>query len=265
MRVAALRALAAFPADKTAETVLALYATLPAAEKREALLTLAARAELARPLLAAVADGQIPAQDLPADVARQIRALNNPELTALLEKSWGSARESSADKQAQIAKYKTLALAKNPPLDASRGRAIFTRTCAQCHTLFDTGGKIGPDITGANRGDLDYLLHNIIDPNAEIPNQYRAAMVELNDGRVIAGLANQQDAKVVTVTAGTETITFPRNELKKITLSEFSLMPEGLLTPLSDQEVRDLLTYLRSATQVPLPKDSASASTPAGN
>ena len=192
-----------------------------------------------------------------ADIARQIRGLNDAGLTQQLEKAWGSSRESSADKLALLAKYKPLVLAKDPPTDAGRGRAVFTRTCAQCHMLFGEGGTIGPDITGSNRADLDYLLHNVIDPNAEIPNQYRTAMIEMSDGRVIAGIANQQDPKVVAVAAGNETLTVPRTEIKKITVSEFSMMPEGLLTPLSDQEVRDLLTYLRSPAQVPLPAGHA--------
>lgn len=247
----------AYADPKTPGAILAIYASLSPAEKRDALLTLASRAAFARPLLTAIADGRIPARDVSADIARQIRGLNDAGLAQQLEKAWGSSRESSADKLALLAKYKPLVLAKDPPTDAGRGRAVFTRTCAQCHMLFGEGGTIGPDITGSNRADLDYLLQNVIDPNAEIPNQYRTAMIEMSDGRVIAGIANQQDPKVVAVAAGNETLTVPRTEIKKITVSEFSMMPEGLLTPLSDQEVRDLLTYLRSPAQVPLPAGHA--------
>jgi putative membrane-bound dehydrogenase-like protein len=255
MRAPALRGLAAFADAKAPDAILAIYATLSAPEKRDALLTLVSRASFAQPLLAAIADGRIPARDVTADIARNIRALNNAALTQQLEKTWGTLRETPADKLAAQAKYKALVLAKTPAADDARGRIVFTRTCAQCHTLFGEGGKIGPDITGANRGDLDYLLHNIIDPNAEIPNQYRVATVELNDGRVLSGIANQQDAKVVSVASGNEVVTVPRSEIKKISVSEVSMMPEGLLTPLTDQEVRDLLTYLRSPMQVPPPAE----------
>ena len=127
------------------------------------------------------------------------------------------------------------------------------RPARACHTLFGEGGKIGPDITGSNRADLNYLLHNILDPNAEIPNAYRTAMIELKDGRVLAGVANQQDPKVVTVTTPNETLTLPRDEIKALTMAETSMMPEGLLAPWSDGEVRDLIAYLRSPAQVPLP------------
>ena len=112
--------------------MLAIYSSLPAPEKRDALLTLASRAAFAGPMLAALADGRIPARDISADIARQIRGLNDAGLTQQLEKAWGSSRESSADKLALKAKYKPIVLAKAPPADASRGRAVFTRTCAQC-------------------------------------------------------------------------------------------------------------------------------------
>jgi putative membrane-bound dehydrogenase-like protein len=254
LRASALRGLAAYADPQTPAAILAIYATLPPEEKRDALLTLAARPAFARSLLAAVADDRIPARDLSADIARQVRGLNQPELTAQLEKVWGVARETAVDKKAAMAKYK--ALIENPKLakpNPSHGRVLYTQTCAACHTLFGEGGKIGPDITGSNRADIDYLLHNIVDPNAEIPNAYRTAMVELKDGRVLAGVANQQDLKVVTVTTPNETLTLPRSEIKALTMAETSMMPEGLLAPWSDAEVRDLIAYLRSPAQVPLP------------
>ncbi len=247
LRAAALRGLAAYAEPQTPDAVLAVYPQLGEAEKRDALLTLASRAAFARPLLAAIEAQRIPARDLSAEIARQIRGFNDPDLNALLDKSWGVAREATADKIAAREKYKALVENKSlPKADAVNGRAIYERTCAACHTLFGAGGKIGPDLTGSNRADLDYLLHNILDPNAEIPNAYRTSSIELKDGRVLVGVANQQDPKIVTVVTPNETLTLPHAEIKTTTISEFSMMPEGLLTPHSDREVRDLIAYLRS-------------------
>ncbi len=50
--------------------------------------------------------------------------------------------------------------------DPSLGRAVFAKTCQQCHTLFGVGRKVGPELTGSNRADLDYLLSNVLDPAA---------------------------------------------------------------------------------------------------
>ena len=98
LRDAALRGLAVYADPKTPGAILAIYPSLPAPEKRDALGTLASRAAFARPLLAAMADGRVPAKDVSADIGRQIRQLNEPDINRQLEKVWGSARESSADK-----------------------------------------------------------------------------------------------------------------------------------------------------------------------
>jgi putative heme-binding domain-containing protein len=76
----------------------------------------------------------------------------------------------------------------------------------------------------------------------------------MKDERSLMGIIKQQDERAVTLLTATETNTLPRAEIKTISQSEISMMPEGLLTPLTDQEVRDLIFYLRSPGQVPLPK-----------
>jgi putative heme-binding domain-containing protein len=169
-------------------------------------------------------------------------------------------RDTAADKQADIAKYKKIFEAGgSQPGDASRGRGLFAKTCQQCHTLFDTGGKVGPDLTGSNRGDLDYILQNIVDPNAVIPNDYRAWNLETTDDRTISGILKQQDEKSVTLVTANETLVIPRNEIRSLKESQLSMMPEGLLQTFNDQEVRDLLYYLRSPAQAPLPTTTVSA------
>src|SRR5204863_4564253 len=136
---------------------------------------------------------------------------------------------------------------------------VFTRTCQQCHTLFDTGGKVGPDLTGSNRGELDYILQNIVDPNAVIPNDYKAWTLETTDDRSISGILKQHDDKSVTLVSANETLVIPRAEIKSLKESALSMMPEGLLQTCTDQEVRDLIYYLRSPAQAPLPATSETA------
>jgi putative membrane-bound dehydrogenase-like protein len=257
---AALRGLAAYDEPKTPPSILAIYNSLDVSHKRDALNTLSSRASYAKPLLAAVGQDLVPKRDLTAELVRQLRSLKNPELDQEIEKAWGVMRDSAADKQQEIAKYKKIYLAGgSKPGDASRGRAVFARTCQQCHTLFDTGGKVGPEITGSNRGDLDYVLQNIVDPNAVIPNDYKAWNLDTTDDRTISGILKQQDDKSVTLVTANETIVVPRNEIKSLKESQLSMMPEGLLQPLADQEVRDLLYYLRSPAQAPLPVMPANA------
>ena len=138
--------------------------------------------------------------------------------------------------------------------NASNGRAVFARTCATCHTLFDQGGKIGPELTGSNRADLDYLLANVVDPNAVIGKDYLLTTVETKDGRTAAGIIQKQTPNTVTLVNQAETVTLARDSIKSLTQHELSLMPPGLLQGLSETEVVDLVAYLRSKAQVPLPK-----------
>jgi putative heme-binding domain-containing protein len=132
---------------------------------------------------------------------------------------------------------------------------VFVNACAACHRLFGDGGTIGPDITGSNRSNLDYLLHNILDPNAEIPNAYRSATVTLSDGRVLTGIVDTQGPSAVRVQTTSGIVTLPRTDIASIAQSDVSMMPEGLLNPLTDEDVRSLVAYLRGVRQVPLPPD----------
>ncbi|HEY2953394.1 MAG TPA: c-type cytochrome [Verrucomicrobiae bacterium] len=255
VRGAALRGLAAYEDAKTPAAVLEVYDSLTVTEKRDALSTLVSRTAFARPMLAALADNKISKRDLSADIVRQLRNLKDPALNQQVEKLWGVTRESDADKLKEIARYKAL-LASGPAGDASRGRGLFARTCQQCHTLFDVGGKVGPDITGSNRADLDYILQNVLDPNAVIPNDYRTSTLETKDDRLITGIVTRQDDNAVTIVTANENLLIPRGEVKSLTQGEVSMMPEGLLQALTEGEVRDLIAYLRSPAQVPLPPES---------
>jgi putative heme-binding domain-containing protein len=250
VRGGALRALATYDDAQTPAAILKVYPSLVGTEKAAALGTLSARPTYAKALLAAMADGKVPRKDLTADVVRQLRNFKDPEINAQVAKNWGVARDSEADKLKEIARFKALAEAKGFG-DPGRGRAVFTRTCQQCHTLYGEGGKVGPEITGSDRGNLDYILQNIIDPNAVIPNDYRTWNLETTDDRSITGIVTKQDSTAVTIITATETILVPRKEVQSLSQSELSMMPEGLLQALSERDVLDLLAYLRTTAQVP--------------
>ena len=251
VRSAAVRGLAAYDDPKSAEVLLNLYNSLNQAEKKDTLNTLVSRATYAKALLSAVANKSVPARDLSADIVRQLRNFKDAEINQQVEKLWGVARDTEADKLKEIAKYKSM-ITIEPAGEASRGRAVFARTCFQCHTLFGEGGKVGPDITGSNRSDLDYILQNIVDPNAVIPNDYRTSNLETKDERVITGIVTKQDENAVTIVTANETVIVPRGDVKSLQQGEISMMPEGLLQALNSAEVRDLVAYLKSTGQVPM-------------
>ncbi|MDX1950567.1 MAG: c-type cytochrome [Verrucomicrobiota bacterium] len=254
LRSVALRGLASEEIADAPSAILAVYPSLKPGEKKDALNTLSSRASYAKELMQAVSTETISHKELTAEIVRQLRSLKNEEINSSVEKIWGAFRETSADRKAQIEQYKKIYWAGgSQPGDASRGRAVFNRVCQQCHTLFDTGGKVGPDLTGSARADLNYILENMVDPNAVIPNDYRSSTIETRDERIITGILKQQNEKSVTIATANETIIIPRNEILSIQQSDISMMPEGLLQALGQQEIRDLIYYLGRPGQVPLP------------
>ena len=256
LRREALRGLGAFEDAKTPAAILKIFAKLDTAGKRYALTTLASRVNFAKALMAAVTRGTVKANELPADIVRQLRAHGVKEINATLDKVWGVSRSTPAAKLAKIAKYKKLLQAKvNRPDNLPRGRALFQRACAQCHKLYGAGGEIGPDITGSNRNNLDYLLTNMIDPNAEIPNDYRTTILRTKDNRVLVGVIRRSEGQSVTIATPAEVVTVAKRDVAAINPQNFSMMPEGLVLALKEDELRDLIAYLRGSRQVPLPKE----------
>jgi putative heme-binding domain-containing protein len=253
LRGPAIRGLARFEAPGSAEAVLKIYPDLNATEKRDALNMLSSRATYAKPLLAATTSGTVSKKDLTAEIVRQLRNLKSPELDAEIQKVWGAFREAAADKKQDIEKYKQIYRAGgSQPGDAIRGRAVFARTCQQCHTLFDIGGNVGPDITGSARADLQYLLETVVDPNAVIPNEYRTSTITTKDDRILTGIIKKDEVNGLTVATANETLIIPKGDIESVQVSEISMMPEGLLAQLNEQEVRDLIYYLGRPGQVPL-------------
>ena len=253
LRSPAIRGLAAYDHPKTADLLIGTYTTLSAPEKRDALNTLASRPAYAATLLKAVGDKTISSTDLSADIVRQLRNLKDDAVNAQIAKVWGAARDADPDRAKVIARYKGMirtGYAGSP--DPMLGRAVFAKTCAQCHTLFGTGGKVGPELTGSNRADLDYVLSNVLDPNALIGNDYVAHVVATKDGRVLTGIVRNESKDALTLLTANETVTIPKGEIEDRKPSDKSMMPEDIWAPLTDFEIRSLVAYLASPSQVPM-------------
>lgn len=253
LRGDAIRGLAGYDDPRTAERVLATYARLSAAEKRDALATLTSRVAYAKALLAAVEKKAVLSTDLSADLVRQMRNLKNADIDAQIAAVWGVIRDTPADKAKLIAHYKQLVASKPvEPAELPLGRAVFAKVCQQCHTLFGTGNKVGPELTGSNRADLNYLLSNVLDPSAVMAREYIPTVIVTTGGRVITGLVKEQTKNAVTVVTANETVVIPRDEIDEEKPGDKSMMPDDLLKPLSDTEVRALVAYLASPRQTAL-------------
>jgi putative membrane-bound dehydrogenase-like protein len=220
--------------------------------------TLIARPVFAHGLLDSIADGRsrIPVSDITAVHARQIRSLDDESLTKKLAKVWGELRETPAERKALMAELREqLTPDVREDADLSAGRVLFNKSCANCHRLYGAGKPIGPDLTGSQRSNLDYLLENLIDPSAVVGKDYRMSIVVTRDGRVLNGLVVKQDDKTLVLQTHTEQVTIPVADVEQQKKTTLSPMPDGLLEKLSQKQLRDLFGYLMHPQQVPLPEE----------
>ena len=261
----ALRGLAAYNHPDTAATILAMYSKANPAARQDALATLAARPAWARALMDAVEAGRVPRADLTAFTARQIHSLGDKQLSARVQKLWGQIRETPRDRARQIAEYKSrLTPEALSGADRHRGRLLFDKHCANCHRLFDAGTAIGPDLTGAQRTNVDYLLLNLVDPSSSISIEFRMQVIETTDGRVVTGLVVAESDNAITVQTANEKVVIPTAEIERQVQSGASMMPEGLLQHLAPAELRDLFAYLAGPEQIAPAIDRGQSLKPAG-
>ncbi len=246
LNTTALEGLARYPDPEIADWLLAQYRKFHPFDRPRVIAVLATRAAWAEKLLRAVAQGRIDPSEIPAFVARQIAALEDPELERLLARVWGQVRRTPADRAAQIADLKKfLASGTLDDADLERGHQLFLKHCGACHRLFGEGGAIGPDLTGAQRSNLDFLLDNIVDPSAVVTKEFRATVLLMDDDRVLTGLVTGEDDHVITLATQERTYRIPTEAVVHRKQSDASVMPEGLLQPLGRDEIRDLFGYLQ--------------------
>ena len=246
VRSAALRLLASDPDPERPRRLLEWYRQEPSAalqsQIRDVLLS---RVESARLWLTAVDRGEIPAAQTPLEQIRRVALLENEELDALVLKHWG--RLQGGTREEKLAEVRRL----NNDLRAAggnvaAGQKLFVKHCAVCHQLHGEGGKLGPDLTTANRKDRDFLLISLVDPSSVIRKEYVALVVETKGGQVLSGLAvERSDAGVTLVNARNERTMIPQAEIADIQEATVSFMPEDLYRQLKPQELRDLFAYLQ--------------------
>jgi putative membrane-bound dehydrogenase-like protein len=247
VRLAAINALGGYGQPEVAARLLDRYPKLDPSLRDRVLSLLCSRKAWSAQLIDAIGRGRITPKDLRPTQVLQVVQLGDPALIAGVEKVWGRVPGSgSPEKARRIAEVRGL-LPEGDKGNAGRGHAVFKENCAVCHRLFDEGEQIGPDLTGAERGSLDFLLTSVVDPSSLIRKEYQAQTVALNDGRVVTGLVVEETGTTITlVDSNRQRTVLPRDQIEAIKPSAVSLMPEGQLDKLRDDQVRDLFKYLQS-------------------
>jgi len=252
IRLDAIRGYAAIENASAPQILLGRYTKFDESMRRAAIETLATRKGYAIELLNAIESGKIAREDIPAHVARSLDVL----LGKRFVKVFGEIEDLSADRAKLLAKYKAMCSPEAmEKADASRGRAVFKRTCASCHLMYGQGGKIGPDLTGSNRANLDYILLNSVDPSYDVPEGYKMVLIQTVDGRLINGVVAEEDARrVVLKTVEQPEVVIAKEDIEARKISSKSMMPDGQLEQMKPQEILDLIKYLRTTAQVAMNK-----------
>ncbi len=242
---AAIRALRDFDHPQIAQELLNRFDGFRDGNKSLAIDTLSSRESYALELTNAVEAGRIAANEMTAAQVRQLLAFNNQRMRDVLESKWGTINETPEARLAAIQKWKVfLTPERLAAADLDSGAEIFKKACATCHKLYGEGSTIGPDLTGSNRGNLDYLLMNMIDPSAVVPREFTTSVLVLKSGRVIVGVIVGETDQILTVQTQKEALSIAATEIDERQSTFKSLMPDGLLDNLTEQQVRDLFGFM---------------------
>ncbi|MCE7040891.1 PVC-type heme-binding CxxCH protein [Dyadobacter sp. CY312] len=243
LRFDAIRAIASYDQEPLGKLLLEKYPGFDPREKAEAIQTLSSRPKYGWLLTQAIAKKTISKNEVPTYVARQLRRVVGSGFVEV----WGPIDHVAFDEKAYTKYRKLLTDQAVSAASPDNGKLIFKNTCGPCHKMYGDGGIIGPDLTGSNRGNLDYLLGNILDPSGEIQDDYKMVVVTTRDGRTYVGnIAKETERQLTLRIVGQDAVLLNKSDIQTRETTPTSMMPSGLLEALSDKEVKELVAFLRT-------------------
>lgn len=241
----AVRGLAASTDPTIFAMLMSRFGQLAPAARVEAIALLTARPMAAKMLFQAVKDGSFAKELVPAFQLRQVQSFRNAELNELIDAVWPELSGQTVAKKTRIEDLKQLLTeSRRATGDVERGRALFTQSCSKCHRLHGQGGGPGPELTGSQRGNLNFLLENIVDPSATVAASFRMSVVELYDGRVLNGVITERTNVGFSLQTPTEKQSIRAEDVESVRETALSMMPDNLLDALTPDQLADLFAYL---------------------
>ena len=129
--------------------------------------------------------------------------------------------------------------------NAAHGAEVFTKACAGCHKIDGKGQKVGPELDAVYTRGVERLLEDILDPNRNVDQAFRASIIKTTDGRVISGLVLREEGEVLVIQEAVDKETrLSKKEIEQRVLSQLSPMPTNVVDPISEADFYDLLAYL---------------------
>jgi putative membrane-bound dehydrogenase-like protein len=249
IRGAALTAAQSFGDPKVMEELAAAFPKLTGGLRQQVLGILLSRPATTLTVLRDVDAKKLDPKSIPNEQLRPVLDFKNEEIDKLVLKHWGKIGAATpGEKQARIT-WLGAELNRGAG-NAKLGKELFTKHCAACHTLFGEGGKVGPDLTTADRKNRGYLLTHVVDPSLYVRPEFMAYNVTTLDNRRLTGLVTESTEASVTLVNVIENkqvkTVVSKKDIDEMLPSATSLMPEKMLDTLSYQEIRDLFAYLQT-------------------
>lgn len=243
---AAIDALAKSTHPHVADILLDCYPKLTPALREQIILVLLARTDRQIKLFHAIEAGMLAASDVPSVRRSLLLKSSDPATKSRAEKLFGNEATPAARREL-IARYRA-ALAG--PGDPAAGRTVFTRECANCHRLGGEGHDVGPALVTVRARTSPEILEHILDPNREVSPHFLEYVILQNDGTIKTGaIASETPTSLTLRQPLGKQETVLRSDIDTVTSSGKSLMPEGLEQKVTPDEMRNLIEYVRTATQ----------------
>ena len=254
LRVETIRAIAAFDKAELGQALMDSYDGFSAEEKLETVQAMSSRSKYGWQLASAIKDEKIPKSDIPAYVAMQLRRVVGNGFVEI----WGPIDDISSNVKADYQKYgRLLSDAAIANADKAHGQAVFEKTCSACHIMHGEGGILGPDLTGSNRTNTTYLLNNILEPSSIIQDDYKMVVMTTQDGRTYSGnIIAENDRQYTLRVVGQDELFINKADVRNKEETSKSMMPVGLLGTLTDDEIVDMMAYLKHLEPVNVDAES---------
>lgn len=257
VKLAAIQALGEIGREPIVKPLLGRWKTMTAAERRATAEMLVSRDRWQSAFLSVLEQKQIEPGDVPPTAVRALFK-SQADFGMLARRAglvFGKFREADKDKAKIIEQKKRMILTMKKEPDLKRGHELAKIACFTCHKLHGEGADIGPDLTGVGRSSLEALLSNIVDPNQIIGAGYENVSVEKKDGQTVSGrMVEKSDSRVRLLALGPIEHVIAASDIKNLTVSEVSVMPEGL-DNLPDEDFRNLVAFILNPPQDNAPFD----------
>lgn len=201
-------------------------------------------------LLDAIAKGKASARLLQnREVEVRLQRSQIPDLKAQLANLTRGLPPADAAMQQLLARRQAGASAA--AADIKKGQLVFEKTCAACHQLQNKGNKIGPQLDGIGIRGPERLLEDLLDPNRNVDQEFRATTLSLKNGQLVVGLLLKQEGEVLVLADGQgKEMRVPANDVETRLVSQLSPMPANLSEQIPEEDFYHLLRYLLSQRPV---------------